>query len=196
VIRIVIAVAVFIVPHIVTTVTTLVEKGPQAQALEQQYSAQIATAQQLDPVTSAALAKNPNDQAAGVKALSELTGISPTDIVTVVGAAAAEKSGATVPPAQLALLKKDGPAIQAATAKLQAVGKVPPADFALLQNVGNAAHDSPRQWQHYFWIAVGGQIVFIPLIFLMAGYWSPRRAREKEREHEAMVDAELAKLTA
>ena len=38
--------------------------------------------------------------------------------------------------------------------------------------------------------------MFIPLIFLMAGFWSPRRARQAEEEHEALVEAELAKLGA
>jgi ACS family D-galactonate transporter-like MFS transporter len=246
VIRIVIAVAVFIVPHIVNTVTTLVEKGPQAQVLEAQYAQQIATAQKLDPVTSAALAKNPTDQAAGVKAISEITGLPQADVATVATLAAQHKAAlgaasaidpataatlqanptdpaagakavqevaaklhisatqaqalllelAKIPPAQLGLAGKDGPAIQAATAELTALGKVPPSALALLQNVGNAAHDSPRQWQKYFWIAIGGQVLFIPLIFLMAGFWSPRRAKEHEQEHEALVTAELAKLNA
>ncbi|HEY7009825.1 MAG TPA: hypothetical protein VH395_12835, partial [Jatrophihabitantaceae bacterium] len=57
-----------------------------------------------------------------------------------------------------------------------------------------AAKDSPKQWQTYFWICVGGQVVFIPLIFLMAGFWSPRRAREHEQQHEALVEQELEKL--
>ena len=39
-----------------------------------------------------------------------------------------------------------------------------------------------------------GEIVFIPLIFLMAGYWSAARARRAEEEHERWVEAELAKL--
>jgi len=36
--------------------------------------------------------------------------------------------------------------------------------------------------------------VFIPLIFLMAGRWSPRRAREDAEEHERLVQQELAAL--
>ena len=60
--------------------------------------------------------------------------------------------------------------------------------------VAKAAADSPKQWQHYFWIAVGGEVVFIPLIWLLAGFWSPKRARENEEEHERWLQAELAKL--
>ena len=64
----------------------------------------------------------------------------------------------------------------------------------MLKDASKAAEASPKQWRNYFWIAVGGEVVFIPLIFLLAGFWSPKRAREHEREHEAMVEAELAKL--
>ncbi|MGI8667921.1 MAG: hypothetical protein ACR2N4_18140 [Jatrophihabitans sp.] len=62
--------------------------------------------------------------------------------------------------------------------------------------VQQAAKDSPKQWQKYFWISVGGEVLFIPLIFVMAGFWDPRKAKAKEDEHEAWVDAELAKLAA
>jgi MFS family permease len=244
IIRIVIAISVFIVPHIVTTVTTLVEQGPQAQAIVQQYGPEIATAQKLDPTTAAALAANPNDKVAGVKAISEITKIPVAQVAAVATVAAQHATAlaagaaidpatqaalkanpadtaaltkavgeivatlhvspaqaqallgelATIPSAQLALVQQHGAAIQQATAQLKAVAKVPPSDFALLQKVSTAATESPKQWQKYFWIAVGGQVVFIPLIFLMAGFWSPKRARQKEQEHEAFVAAELAKL--
>src|SRR5205807_254159 len=62
--------------------------------------------------------------------------------------------------------------------------------------VKQAAAESPGQWQTYFWVAVGGEVAFIPFIFVMAGFWDPRKAREQEQEHEAWVAAELAKLRA
>ena len=61
--------------------------------------------------------------------------------------------------------------------------------------VTKAAAAAPGQWQRYFWIAVGGQVLFIPLIFLMAGLWDPRKARRQALDHEAKVAAELAGLT-
>lgn len=33
------------------------------------------------------------------------------------------------------------------------------------------------QWATWWWICVGGMVVFIPTAFLIAGYWSPARAR-------------------
>jgi hypothetical protein len=62
--------------------------------------------------------------------------------------------------------------------------------------VTKAAAESPKQWQTYFWVAVGGEVLFIPFIFVMAGFWDPRKAKKQEKEHEAWVEAELAKLRA
>lgn len=307
IIRIVIAVVVFILPFIVNTVTTLVERGPivqslattggypagegpaltapqkatvqavaadptivtKAQSLATQYQSQLATAAKIDPATQAALAANPNDQAAQVKALSEISGVAAADVTTVVTleaqhasaitaaqamdpataaallanptdqatlakavqqitsklgisqqqAIAALQDLASVPTADLLTLQANGPKVSAAATQLKALAAVPAADLAFLQKYGTplqnpnvqsalkylqanaadvqkAAADSPKQWQNYFWIAVGGEVVFIPLIFVMAGYWSPKRAKRAEEEHEAWVQAELARLGA
>jgi ACS family D-galactonate transporter-like MFS transporter len=245
VIRLVIAVSVFIVPLVVTTVSTLVEDGPQAQVLAAKYAPELATAQKLTPATSAALAKDPTDLKAGVTAISEVTAIPVADVTTVatlsatqapaieaaqaidpatiqtlltdktdtaaitkavgeitakLGVSAAEaqtrlQALAAIPPASLLLLQSDGAKIQAAQASLVSLGKVPKADLTLLSKTAKAAADSPKQWRSYFWIAVGGEIVFIPLIFLLTGAWSPRTARRRQEEHDALVEAEMAKLS-
>jgi hypothetical protein len=244
VIRIVIAVSVFFVPHVVNTVTTLVEKGPQAQALAAKYAPELATASKIDPATQAALAKNPGDLKAGLKAVSEVSGVSVPSVMTIatlnaqhgpalqagkavdpqtiatlftdktntaalakavqeittkLGISAAEAQArlqelAAIPVPQLLLLQQSGQRVLDAQAALLKLGKVPAADLATLKDAQHAAANSPKQWRSYFWIAVGGEIVFIPLIFLLAGFWSPSRARRAEREHEEMVERELAKL--
>lgn len=55
----------------------------------------------------------------------------------------------------------------------------------ILRNYGprvqQAQVEAPGQWQTWWWICVAGQVVFLPFIFLMAGRWSPRRARERRR---------------
>jgi hypothetical protein len=53
---------------------------------------------------------------------------------------------------------------------------------------------SPGQWRRWFWIDFGGMVVFVPLIFLMKGRWSPRRAKQDADAHERGVVAELARL--
>jgi hypothetical protein len=204
----------------------------------------LAAAQKLDPATQAALAKNPNDPAAGAKAVSEISGVPVGDVATIAtlnaqhgpalqaaqavdrqtltalltnpaDAAAAQKAVqqitsklgispadaqarlqdlATIPTSQLLLLQKDGAKLQQAEQTLKRLGQIPAGDLALLKKVQNAAHDSPRQWKTIFWIAVGGEVLFIPLIFMLVGYWSPRRARAAEREHDVWLESELAKL--
>lgn len=82
-----------------------------------------------------------------------------------------------------------------AAGRLRAVSAVPEADLAYLDahatEVARAAVATPGQWRTWWWVCVGGEAVFIPLIFLMAGRWSPRRAREDIAEHERRVAAEL-----
>jgi MFS family permease len=72
------------------------------------------------------------------------------------------------------------------------------ADLALLQKYGpqvaDAAKHNPHNWQVWWWVCVGGQVLFLPFVFVMAGRWSPRKAREDAEEHQRMVDAELAAL--
>ncbi|MDA8072839.1 MAG: MFS transporter [Actinomycetota bacterium] len=58
----------------------------------------------------------------------------------------------------------------------------------------SGAAASPAEWQHWLWVCFAGIAVFIPLVLVMKGRWSPRRARQDERAHEAFVTAELARL--
>jgi MFS transporter, ACS family, D-galactonate transporter len=83
-------------------------------------------------------------------------------------------------------------------AQLTALSKVPPSAIAYLNAHGaavtKAAAQTAGQWKTWYWICFGGIIVFLLSIPLLRGRWRPRDARRDEVEHEAMVDAELAKL--
>jgi MFS family permease len=57
-----------------------------------------------------------------------------------------------------------------------------------------AAAESPAQWQHWLWVTFGCVVFFIPFVFVMKGRWSPRRAREDEREHGEYVALELERM--
>jgi MFS family permease len=184
--------------------------------LSTRYKDELATADTIDTGTQIALLGNADDAAAQAKAVGEIAaGLK----VTPAQAAARLQALAAVPTADLLFMSTEAAPVQSAADGLSALGRIPAADLALLTKYGpplqdkkvvasltylqakgpkvqKAAHDSPGQWQNYFWIAFGGEIVFIPLIFVMAGFWDPRRAKQAEQEHEALVDAELAKLTA
>jgi MFS family permease len=71
---------------------------------------------------------------------------------------------------QLAILNSYGPAVQQAAAR------------------------NPKDWQTWWWVCVGGEAAFIPFIFLMAGRWNPRKAREDAEAHERLLAEQLAEL--
>jgi MFS family permease len=179
------------------------------------YAPELATAAKIDPATKAALQANPTDKAVQVKAVADVAGLPVPTVAQTLAAGAIAKTGHATP-AQLAVLAANGPKVQAAAAQLAALGKVPAADKALLATWGpklkdpqvqaslvylkdhapavkQAMSEAPGEWQNMLWIALGGQIVFIPAIFLLVGGWSSRRARREEAEHEAWLQAELAK---
>lgn len=94
------------------------------------------------------------------------------------------------------LMQKATSAVGAA--KVAEVEKVRPQLNVLLKygtTVQHAAKVEPVQWQHWWWICVGGEAIFIPLIFVMAGRWSPRKAREDARAHREAVEREMASLS-
>jgi len=246
IIRVVIAISVFFVPHVVHTVTTLVDSGPRVQQITATYPEEIATLQKVDPATQAVLARNRADAVAGARAVSEISGVPAADVARIAALNAAHGPAlqaaqaidpatalallanrvdpvaqakavteivaalkvspaqardrlldlASVPTADLLLVQRSGQQVLDAQSALQAAGKVPAADLAYLQahgtDVRRATRDSPKQWRTYFFIAVGGEVVFIPLIWLLAGFWSPRNARAAEAEHAARVERELA----
>jgi MFS transporter, ACS family, D-galactonate transporter len=172
VIRIVIAVSVFFVPKVVTTATTLVQQGPAVKAV-------LADPAPVGHTTvgkvAVAVSANPTIVARLQKVSSP-----PTTADQRFLASAAKTLG----PANLAALAHPTPALGAALKTLAADG--PP--------VAKAAADSPKQWRTFFFVGVGGEVVFIPLILLMAGFWDPRAARRAELEHDVWLEQELLKL--
>ena len=84
------------------------------------------------------------------------------------------------------------------SAQLTALQKVPPSAFAYLKAHGaavqKAAAQTAGQWKTWYWICFGGIVLFLLSIPLLGGRWRPRDARKDEEEHEALVQAELAKL--
>ena len=168
----------------------------KAITLGTKYGDQIATSQAIRPATLQALATNPQDLVAQQDAVSQ--------IATALGIPAASAGArlgalAAVPSADLAFLGATGPQVQKAATRLQSVSKVPADDLAYLSangaDVTQAQKDNPGQWQAWWWICVLGQLVFIPAVFLMAGRWSPGKARQDAEAHERLVTLELAALT-
>jgi MFS transporter, ACS family, D-galactonate transporter len=223
-IRIVIAVSVFFVPKVVTTATTLVEQGPvvkavladptpvgrttigkvaTAAAAKPQTIAQLKAVSTRDAALLAALKSHPAVAAALAKA--QAAGTQPTaaqlgQIKAALGAPAFAELVKPQTAKDLAFLSETAPRslgaanFAAITAPTPALSKALTTLSTTGPSVQKAAADSPKQWRTFFFVGVGGEVVFIPLILLMAGYWSPRRAKRAEEEHDAWLAAEMAKL--
>lgn len=159
------------------------------------YREELATAQAVDPAVLGTLALDRTNATALQQAVSQISaklGVPPDQ------AAARLQALGAVPVTDLLLVQANGPKVQAAATQLQSVAQVPPADLQYLSangaDVAQAQKDNPRQWRRWWLIAAAGQVLFLPFILLMAGRWSPRKAREDELEHERRVAEELAAL--
>jgi MFS family permease len=140
----------------------------------------------------------------GAKGLGILTTIS-ANKAAIAGVFAAAPALKTVAP-YTAQLKTIAPYSAELTlmapysAQLTALSRVPPGVFAYLKahgpSVTKAAAQTAGQWKTWYWICFGGIIFFLLSIPLLRGRWRPRDARKDQAEHEAMVQAELAKLRA
>jgi len=176
--RLVVCLGFALLPIIVPATSTLVDHGSTVSEIATRYPTQVGVLTKVDAATLTALNANPADQAAGAKAVSELTG---------------------VPVAQLGD-PANAAAVQQATAALGSMDKIPAADIAYLSKYGadvtHASADNPGQWREWWWICVACEFLLLPCIFLMTGRWSPRRAKQDAAEHEAMVARELAAMRA
>src|SRR4029077_874492 len=101
-------------------------------------------------------------------------------------------------PAEISFLQQHGQELIAAGAQLQTIQQIPAADLAYLGahagDVVQAQKDQAAQWQHWWWVTIAGQLLFLPLALLLRGRWSPGAARKDAEKREARVDVELAAL--
>lgn len=167
ILRIVVTVSFALLPVVVPATTTLVDKGAKVGEIVARYPTQVKVLNTVDPATLTAAGTG--DRGAAAKAVAQL-------------------------------VQKGGMTQQQAVAALTSVAKMPKADIAFLAangaRVQKAQADNPGQWQTWWWICFAGQLCLVPAALLMTGRWSPRKAREDEAEHAALVERELAALQA
>lgn len=175
IIRVVVAISIFVLPYVVSSTTPLVQYGGEV-------SAALATVNKAPPV-SVPYSSTPQPLLGVVESHA-----------TLFGELSKYPTATSIPPALL------GSAIHAVgvPALLEAAKYKAPLGVLATHGtaVSSALKTTPNQWKHWWWVCIGGEILFIPLIFVMVGRWSPRRARKDVEEYEARVDAELAKLSA
>lgn len=166
ILRIVVAVSIFVLPYVVSSTTPLVENGAigiQAEAILK--ADPLMNTVVAHPALFAQLAKYPT------------TGI-PAPLL----AEAIKEVGA----AKLTAIAAD-PKIKTEAAFFQE-------HAAALTALQEAKAATPHQWQHWYWVCVGGQLVFLPLVLVMAGRWRPKKAKQDADDHERKVQEELARL--
>lgn len=166
--RIVVMLSALALPFVVSSMTPLVDLGGPVATQSARYAPELATAAAVDPATLHALTVNPHNAAAGAKAVAEIStklNVSATEAIRRLDALA---TASTEP--GFKFLSTYGPQVEAAAAQ------------------------TPTQWQHWWWVCVGGEILFIPFIFLLVGRWSPARARRDAKEHERMLADQMSKL--
>ncbi|HET6875415.1 MAG TPA: hypothetical protein VFH70_11575, partial [Acidimicrobiales bacterium] len=130
---------------------------------------QVATLRAVDPATLAALRANQSDGAAVARAVSEI------------------QAGLHV-------------SSNEAVARLVGLRAMPAADRSYLQAHGAAVvaarARAPRQWRTWWWVCAAGQIVFLPTVLMLRGRWRLSSARRDIEQQEALIDAELARMSA
>ena len=165
IIRVVVALSALILPMVVSSMTPLVTYGAQAATCDGRTRTQLATARGDRPEDPGRAPVHPGQHAAR-------------------RGGGRDRQGVRRHPG-----RRDRPAPRP---RQGAPGG--PFPRAARHAVQNAAAAAPGQWKNWWWVCVGGEVLFLPFIFIMTGRWSPRKAKQDADEHEAKVQAELAAL--
>jgi MFS family permease len=184
-----------------TVLATASRLGPQL-ANAQKFAPELAVIA-AHPAVFTKLAADPTSKAVQAQAVAAAGGgAKGVAVVKTIGANQAAINGVIAVAPQLRTLAPyaaDLRVIAPYSAQLTALSKVPPAAIAYLKAHGaavqKAAAQTAGQWKSWYWVCFGGIVFFLLSIPLLRGRWKPSDARRDEQEHEAMVEAELAKLS-
>jgi hypothetical protein len=185
--RIVVGLSFIVLPLVITSVNPIVDNLPVADTVIHGVSIQNFVAEHPKTIAFAQshaalltiLAKNPAAAAA--------VGKDPS----AANIAAAEKAFGAKGLAELAKYKTQlTTLVQPYQAELTFIQ----GHEAALLDLQKGSAEAPHQWQHWFYVDLGGMVVFIPLIWLSKGRWRPSSARRDAEEHETAVAEELARL--
>ncbi len=166
ILRAVVAVSIFVLPYVVSSVTPLVEHGALGVKAQKILKTDPNVAVVLaHPALFAKLAKYPPAKIPPPLLAQAIHTVGLKRLITI--------SKDTKLKGEVAFFQKNATA---------------------LKSVSAASKSAPGQWQNWYWVCVAGEAAFLPLILLMAGRWSPRKARRDAQEHDRLVEQELARL--
>ena len=168
ILRLVAATAFLVVPFVVPSTTPVADYGTHAAALQARYAPEIATLKVLSPRTLAQLQADPTNPRAQRAAIAEIQAARKVPLATAV-------------------------------TDLVAASRIPKADRDFLAAHGRevlaARAAAPGEWQRWWLICVGGEVLFLPTIFLLRGRWRRSSAHRDRDEHEQRVTEEFEELS-
>jgi MFS family permease len=182
------------------------QQHPDVVALAQKYPTQIAEAQQFKPELTALQKDTVN---VGTVFLNCATpsrvpkAVRAQAVVAAGGGSVGEGVLTTMCQNAAAIndvIKHQGPLqrIQPYAAQLTALSKMPAPVGAFFTAHGaalqKASSQTVGQWKTWYWICFGGIVFFILSIPILRGRWKTADALRDEKEHEDMVERELAAL--
>ncbi len=197
IVRVTVFASYLLLPTVINTVTPLVTYGNTVAAAEAKYGNVVTFAQTHPQVVATATKLAPELAAVSAHpALFTALAAHPTPALIA-------QAQAAVGPATFASIAANQSAIASVVpfasqlGQLQAASKVPAFQTLVKHgaSVAHAAKTTGGQWRTWYWICFGGVIVFLFTVPIMRGRWSPKAAKADEEAHEAMVQAEMAKLS-
>ena len=205
ILRIVVALSFLILPWVITTSTTLVDNQGAATTLQA-----IQSAVPYAPTATACAQKRAPATVITGLAVTHQPG--PYTLAIVIVACdkfhnlqqAVNTAGGLSNPQVLGLLAYNPLAISIENGRAVSDREIVAKVGIHSQNLANlllaekklvpAQKASPSEWKRWWWVCIGGQVVFGLLVFTMRGPWSPRAAKRDFKEHERLVKEELERL--
>ena len=205
ILRLVVAASFLVLPRVVTTSTTIVDNQGAATTLQS-----IQAAVPYAPSTTACAARNA--PASVISGLRDTAQAGPETLANVITACdtshnllqAVNAAGGLANPQVQGLLAYNSLAVAiekgqpVSNSEIQAKVGVHSANLASLlvaeKKLVPAQNQSPNEWKRWWWVCLGGQVIFGLLVFTMKGRWSPKAAKRDFDDHERKVAAELARV--
>jgi len=205
ILRIVVALSFLILPRVITTSTTLVDNQQAATALQAIQAAvpyapsatgcaaKAAPASVVDALRATGQA-GPRTLAAVIETCSQTHSL--TAALTAAGGLSNPQVQALLAYNPLAVAISKGQ--QVSPQEIQAKVGVHSQNLAGLlvaeQKLIPAQAASANEWKRWWLVCIGGQVIFLGLVFTMRGRWSPRAAKRDFEDHERFINDELLKI--
>ena len=203
--RIVVAVSFLVLPRVITTSTTLVDNQQAATTLQSIQAAvpyaPSATGCAAKPAPASVVdalratgQPGPRTLATVIETCSQTNSL--TSALTAAGGLSNPQVQALLAYSPLATAISNGQHVSAA--EIQAKVGVHSQNLASLlvaeQKLVPAQAASAGEWKRWWLVCIGGQVIFLGLVFTMRGRWSPRAAKRDFEAHERLISEELSKI--